>query len=314
MKRIILCLMTLLLVTIFTACGLEGNISTETPSSAENSEVSVMMLKKYMTFEEALLLSSNVVVAQYVGYRNFGDETIEFEFAVLESVLGDSADRIFVYARNANESIMARTSIDLYNNTELNFRVGGQYLLVLRRIWSPHRKVQENGYNIVSNIVIDLENPQNSSMYNEPLYLHSELDFRRGRLSEAQIIDYVREITKNNPPPVEYVMSSCVTEIVEGSDYILLIEVNELRSMARTDIQHTDIFYCTVVQVIKGALEPGFELAMVFLADTVRPGEQHIIAVRRVGEGSSMFKFTSRYSLFEIEQFDEIMAVLAQQQ
>ena len=127
MKRIILCLMTLLLVTIFNACGLEGNISTEIPSSAENSEVSVMMLKKYMTFEEALLLSSNVVVAQYVGYRNFGDETIEFEFAVLESVLGDSADRIFVYARNANESIMARTSIDLYNNTELNFRVGGQY-------------------------------------------------------------------------------------------------------------------------------------------------------------------------------------------
>ena len=313
MKRIRLCLMTLLIVTIFTACGPEGNISTEIQSSAENL-VSVMMTKKYITFEEALLLSSNVVVAQYVGYRNFGNETIEFEFVVLENVLGNSADRIYVYARNANVSIIGSTSIDLYNITDLNFRVGGQYLLVLNRIWSPHRKVQENGYNLLNNIVIDLENLQNSSMYNEPLYLHSELDFRRGRLSEAQVIDYVREITKNNPPAVEYVMSSCVTEIVDGSDYILLIEVNEFHSMARTDIQHTDIFHCTVVQVIKGALEPGFELAMVFLADTVRPGEQHIIAVRRVGEGSSMFKFTSRYSLFEIEQFDEIMAVLAQQQ
>ena len=314
MKRMVLYLLIFLIAMCFIACNSPNYLSTENQVFNDNSSVFVQMSVSYMTYEEALLLSTHVVVAQYLGHRNFGESAIEFEFYVLERVLGDSADRIFVYAMNTYSSTMGCERSIHFNNSDLSFNVGGQYLLVLRRIWAPHTKVNEDGYRLIRNLVVDLDNPQNSIMYNEPLYLHSELDFNRGRFSREQIVDHAREITRNNLPAIEYIRSSNVTEVVEESDYILLVEVNEFRSMARTDLQHTDIFYCTVVQVLQGDLEPGFELLMVFLADTVQPGEQHIIAVRRVEEGSHMFVFTSRNSMFEPTQFDEIMAVLKQQQ
>lgn len=314
MKRIILYSVTILSVMIITACSSQKNLLTENHWSSGNSNDYISMLTKYVTFEEALLLSTDIVVAQYVGYRSFGDNSIEFEFVVLERVLGESADRIFVYAINSTSTTIGAIESISYKDSDLSFYAGGQYLLVLERIWLPHSKVNENGYMLVRNLVVDLDNPQNSAMYGEPLHLHSELNFSRGCLSREQIVDYAREIAKNNHTDMDHIKSLDVTEVVEGSDYILLVEINELHSMARTDFQHTDVFFCTVIQVIKGDLEPGFELGMIFLADTVQPGEQHIIMVRRIEEGSSLFEFTSRNSMFETTQFGEIMAIAKHQQ
>lgn len=313
MKRIVIYSVILLIVTFFAACSSTNNLSTETPSSSDIVGTSISKFTEYITFEEALLRSTDIVVAQYVGRRNFGENSIELEFVVMERVIGNSADSIFVYATNTNSSTIGNNTSISYNNLDLPFNVGGQYLLALKRAWFPHSKIHEDGYILVRNLIVDLENPQNSMMYTEALYLHFELDFNRGHLSGDQIIEYARELARNNLPAIEYIMSSDVAEVAGKSEYILLVEVDELRSMALTDFQHTDIFYCTVVQVIKGNIEPGFELAMVFLADTVRPGEQHIIAVRRVEEGSSLFEFTSRYSLFKTTQFDEVMATVEQQ-
>jgi hypothetical protein len=47
-----------------------------------------------------------------------------------------------------------------------------------------------------------------------------------------------------------------------------------------------------------------------FFSDTVFQGEQHIVAVERISEGSSSFNFTSRNSLFSMDQLDENMEIL----
>jgi len=46
---------------------------------------------------------------------------------------------------------------------------------------------------------------------------------------------------------------------------------------------------------------------MVFFADTVRPRLQLIIAAERLSEGGNMFTMTSKNSVHDMDQFDEIM-------
>jgi hypothetical protein len=50
--------------------------------------------------------------------------------------------------------------------------------------------------------------------------------------------------------------------------------------------------------------------AVVFGADTVRTGELHIVAVEPLTVGSSTYEFTSKNSLFSMDQLDEIMAII----
>jgi len=55
----------------------------------------------YLTFEEAVTeFATDVVIAQYVGSRPFGNHSTEFEFIVLDRILGNAPERIFVYTLN----------------------------------------------------------------------------------------------------------------------------------------------------------------------------------------------------------------------
>ncbi|REK75538.1 hypothetical protein [Paenibacillus paeoniae] len=65
-----------------------------------------------------------------------------------------------------------------------------------------------------------------------------------------------------------------------------------------------------VVRSLKGDVKAGYEFVMIFLADTVLPGQQHIIATGPPAEGSSFYRFSSKNIL---EQFSEIMSMLRHQ-
>ena len=76
-----------------------------------------------------------------------------------------------------------------------------------------------------------------------------------------------------------------------------------------------DTFVVTVVDSLKGEFAAGYEVELTFFMDTVGIGEQHIVAIKpgppHPSTGLQMTHFTSRNSLFNLDQWDEIETIVA---
>jgi len=269
-------------------------------STANQTELSGI----HLDFEQALLISTDIVIANFVRQRSFGENLTEFEFNVTDRVLGNAADRIFVYSENTSN-----------NQDNLMFDRTTSYLLVLDRLHGATLKTHEDGFIFINNLIINLDNPTISTMNNDTLSNHSpRLDFDSTSLSENSIITFVRDITANNPPARERIRSDSFSDIIINSPYIFIVEVNEPRRLVSAQVtrdwMETDIYFCTIAEVIKGDVDINLEISVVFFADTVRTGEQYIVAVERISEGSTTFELTSANSLFIMSQLDEVMSII----
>jgi len=293
--------------------------TSDNDSMPETFELGIEVSYFYLTFEEALLNSAtDVVVAQYITSRPFGQNTIEFEFAVSERILGNAADRIFVYV----DKRLSASVIDTFNRAEftpgdLTFNQRTNYLLPLVAIIHPLANTHDDGFGFIRNIVIDLDNPSRSTMYNMPLSQHSEsLDFD-SRTSSREIISFVSDLTRHNQLGSDFIRSEAVEEIINESPYVLVVEINEPLSLSyeqsNTDWMLTDLYNATVVRALKGNISAGTQIVVEFAADTVFQEELHTIAAERIREGSNWFIYTSRNSLFQMEQLSEITQILESQ-
>ncbi|MCL2587768.1 MAG: hypothetical protein FWE31_06095 [Firmicutes bacterium] len=279
----------------------------------------VAITTEYATFEEALKEATDVVVAQYVESRPFGESLTEYEFVVTDRVLGNTADRIFIYeANDVSITVSGERHHSRYRPGEITFTAGTDYLLPLLSLDSVYSNTRDNGFRLIDNIIINLDEPSNSTMYNEPLNPHSRrLDFDSERLSRDRIISTVRRLTRRNSPAEDFIRSEDMVDIINGSPYVFIVEIGEARRLSGeggggADWRSTDIYYVILVESLKGNVSIDSELMNVmFIAGTVFSGERHIVAVERLEEGSSSFDFTSRNSLFSIDQLDEIMVLIS---
>ncbi|MCL2071415.1 MAG: hypothetical protein FWH07_04170 [Oscillospiraceae bacterium] len=268
----------------------------------------------YLTFEEAVSeFATDVVIVRYVGHEPFGERQslIEYEFIVVERILGNAADRIFVYAENPENINASVDGIDravLYKPGDLSFDADTEYMLALRKIENPLSHTHEDGFTFICNIVIDMDNPGESMMYSEELSLHSdELEFT-DELSEDDIIAFIEELTEDNTPGREFVQSDTTRVLISDSPYVFVVEVGELLVSPRTDWMSTDIYHVSAVQVLKGDVADGHEFLLTFAADTVKEGGRYIVAVEPIEEGyDDWFRLTSINSLFNFRRLSEIL-------
>ena len=290
--------MLILAITILVALTLVACNAADAPADSSNN-TAVSASRVYYTFEEVLPARTDVVIVNYVGHRPFGERLTEFEFTVVDRIVGNAADTIFVYSSDA-----------------LSFTEGSDYLLALYRLWQAHRRTHPDGFMFIGELIINLDDPTKSTMYNEPLYLHAtELDFNSMNLTREQIIAFVAEKTANNPPGRDHIRSDNIMDIITGSSYVLVVDIDRplrlVDEQVSRDWMETDIYYVTVVEALKGDIDVGAEMNVAFFADTVQTGERHTVAVRRVSEGGTSFDFTSRDSLYSMNQRDEILEILA---
>ena len=261
--------------------------------------------------------TTDVVTVQHISSQPFGETLAEHEFIVLERILGNAPDRIFVYTPRPLESPYMPPITSNHIGFTFAFNPETEYLLPLIRIGNPYAKTHEDGYTMVNYIVIDLDNPSNSVELGRPLssisYDLMEIDFEANP-SMKQIIQFISELTEGNPSGREYIRSDRLEDIIKDSPYVFVVEINRplrlAHEQATRDWGETDLFYATVVQVLKGDIEVGANIIVSFFAYTVQRGEQHIVAVEPLGEGSTWYRFTSRNSLFGLEQLEEIIQAL----
>jgi len=191
-------------------------------------------------------------------------------------------------------------------------------MLPLIAIAHPFANTHDDGFAFIRNIVIDLDSPVRSVMYSESLSQHSEnLNFE-SYVSRAEIVSFVGDLMRDNPPGRNIIRSEAVEDIINESPYILVVEINEPLSLFHeqpiTDGLFTDLYYVTVENLLKGNIDVGREIVIEFPADTVFEGERHTVAVVPIREGSNWFEFTSRNSLFQMDQLNEILQILTYQE
>lgn len=276
----------------------------------------------YATFEEVMLNEvSHMVIAQYVASRPFGEMHTEFEFVVSDWLLGETTERIFVYSMNAQIHVHGHHRHVSYVPHDLVFEHGVDYLLPIRFLPPVHptNPVPEDHFVFARQTFINLDDPAASNMYSEPLNEHMQsMSFTRAT-PRATILDFMSdfaeiiEYERRDAWQRIYIDSADIHDIINGSPYIFIVELIELiPTVGITTWMSVDNFYVNVIEVLKGEPVFWYETRIRFALNTVGVGQQLIVAVQPISEGSHFwFDLTStNNSIFGVDQLDEIRAIL----
>ena len=284
-------------------------------------ETRITRLYEYKTFEELVLDgATDVVIAQYVRSQPFGDGYTEFEFKVSERLLGDATDRIFVYMYTGSAHVHGASRHIHYTPGDLVFEHGIDYLLPLGRMFTLHPTNPRDGdiFIFLRQTVINLDYPEESNMFSEALDYHVEgMDFTED-VDSGLIIGFVESLTEMVDTSRIWrqiiIDSSDVYEIITYSPYVLVIKLDELFSSGTSIWVSTDIFHITVIEELKGTgLHHQYQQYVTLPLGVANVGDVLIIGAQRIGDTTTeWFDLTtsSNYAIFNIEQLDEIRAIL----
>ena len=266
---------------------------------------------KYISFEENLEEVNTVVKAKLVSIADCGDERVKFTFNVNEVLLGKAEETIdvvvtawlgFLAAPDGRPIYFANDSVftEYVDGVEEN----GEFLLMLIRSEDVYNKVNPR-YQWQRGMIINLDYIPKSEMYNEPLAKHATgIDINT--CTKEELIDYVCKLSKGNVQDKVISKAETLEDIVNESENVFHISVKEMQSKGDNSIKSTEIWTCEIKETMKGILPEGrTQISVVFFGDTVKAGEEYIVAVEEIG-GSALYRFITTNSLRPVSEKAEI--------
>lgn len=346
MKRIITCLLCIALLTSLCGCFADFNLAslgntttsnstgtvgstpdvttpetttpevTTTPQNPSDSASSnkpiikdetyvVNAYMEYLNFEDACKTATDVVVATFLGNRHYGLNTVEYSFAVKERILGDAPDQINVYVQGVTVFVDS-AAVGEYNQQEVYMYHDVDYLLVL-----DHRpSVYDNTdvYLFICGIYIDASNIEESRMYGQSIYPHSDkFDFSKADFQ--QVFEYIKELVKDNTPSVQIDKTLPVNEIIKNSTDILVVKVGKCEQKSVDAIRDIGYYTCTVSETLLGSVKPGATIEIKFRNEDVAEGDEIVVALNK--RNGLFYQITSLNSIFSTDQKDELASLIA---
>ncbi len=320
MKKILIFMLSALFCIALVSCkteSLNGTVSDDESVSKDKIEISkpqplggnsAAVIKKY-TFEEACRRANTAVVASYIKTEQFDEEYMRHEFQVKEHIFGNTEKTIGVFTlyRSIPSTDTYITSVQTRTQNHISFENGTDYLLLLYKDDSPYNVTTV--YSLINDIVINLDDPSLSTMYNTSLNYHTkEIKFKKST-SKASIINYVAELVKGNKQASEYIRSENREEIITLSENIFKVRIDEIFHVTNNNFKHQEMYYCTVTEVLKGDITASSRYVIIFFPETVKEGEEYVIAVGALGD-SRILKLSSKNSLFLLEEEKEISEII----
>lgn len=328
MRKIIICLLCCVMVLSLIGCSVQNPQTTDTtngdaenntvvnppvieepkqpeesynePSQSltENDEDYVVSANMdYLNFENACKFATDVVVATFTGSRPYGASFTEYSFTVKDRLLGDAPEEINVYAMDVN-IFVENESVGAYNEQELFLEHNTDYLLVLDHRVSVYNEVDI--YQFVCNIVIDVSDISNSTMYNQSIVAHSQ-SFDFSKTDTTSTIAYVKELVKNNTPSAQPVKNPSVNDIKTTSTDILVVKVEKCEKTVITDFRDTGFYSCMVKETLKGNIKSGESIQILFRNIDVEEGDEIIVALNNY-DGATYYRLTSLNSIFSLDK------------
>lgn len=272
---------------------------TETMGSQQMIYASVIP----MTFEEYVANASNIVRAKYLGARVEGNLAY-LSFEPLSQIEGQIEEETFNVVRRLDTVYYSTTGEYRYTGDYSRYVVGEEYLLVLEKHVSVYYDCDR--YYVLGDIFIPKTLDAGATMlgYEELAQFVTAEENITSTYSE--ICDYIEEIAKENPGKSEYVESTDLQDIVEGSTYIFKVKVEKYEGGAESN--NTERFYCTVSEQLKG-IPDGDRVLIIFVADTVEIGSEYIVLLDKVDETAIFYVLSSKNSVYPVSDTESIAVI-----
>ena len=315
MKKIIAILLCLCTVFCMVACD-NSKISSTTkdplfdqgnrlPNNSHGGTSGYGAVYDYRSFEDNLKEVDTIVKAKFVSISPVGDEYVKFTFSVSETLLGKVEDTINIYA-----SVMEGTLGSPHGNTiyfsedSVTVMEDYEYLLMIIKSEDVYSELSPR-YGWQRGMIINLDDISASEMYNESLALHATgIDINT--CTKEELIDYVCELTKGNEQKHLISKAETLEEIVNDAEKVFHIEVKSLLGEPSSALKTTEIWNCEIKETLKGSLSDTIkEAAIIFFDDTVKAGEEYIVAVNGI-DSETFYEFVTKDSLRPISEKNEI--------
>ena len=246
----------------------------------------------YLSFEDSLSLSTDIVAVEFLGYDEQEWYT-ELAFRVDEVLRGETAvgETLFVFELPA----VVEVTDDLrYTTGEDDYVPGTRYLLVLEREVSVY--FAHDRFHLLGNCRIPLTDGAACTRYGQPLAATSALPAEATGLEvEAAVAAACASLPAPELPARRYTAAENMDEIAAASEDILV--VTTLDALPPGELNGTQFYRCRVDEVLRGGTAVGETVIVVFFADTVAVGETVLVLANRSHPDSLVYTLSSARSV-----------------
>ncbi|MBQ7290838.1 MAG: hypothetical protein IJW76_03820 [Clostridia bacterium] len=322
MLKKIISLMTFLALLVSTvSCGYVGKEDLTTGWSHPNnpSQEGYSATYAYQTFEEYCTSNfvTDVIIGTLVNFGEFGNDHVRYTFQVNEAILGNANGMIDVIVPKLQGNVPEYTKEKLrFDESYIPAGIGIEYLLPLRKTVDLY-STPNIYYTWSYATAIILDDVPSSEMYNDLLYSHATgIDIKT--CTREEIIEYVRELTKNNQTSEEELSTAqSLKEIVKDASAVYHIKTWYLAKEVEGDLKHTEIWDCEILEALKGELPPEPEdpedpglVWIIFFPDTVEEGKEYIVAVDGIDGSQTFFELVTKDGLRPVSEKSQIKSYI----
>ncbi|MDR0889237.1 MAG: hypothetical protein LBM28_01145 [Oscillospiraceae bacterium] len=278
----------------------------DTPAEQTNITYSDII---YCGFTEAVSCSDVIVVGEYVAPGVFEDNGNwpMHTFKVKEVWRGDVPDEtVHLFGFNNYYHIIEGGSYQAGSN---DFEKGREYLLIMESHDSLYFDFTQ--YAIIGNMYIPIEDFSQSTMYGEPLEMHTDEVFE----DLAALHEWIQNAEPPEPKVKNFTTATDLPTIVEESGLVLQVKIT---GIAEEGAGNSRIYNCEILEEIKGGSTESLlgrnDIWLSLQLGKVEVGETYIVLVNRLGEDSLACIQSSLNSVFplsETETIEEIYALVA---
>lgn len=307
-KRIItLCLCIFMLMAVFCGCQ---SVQNKENSKGEHPQNQFQAVSVCLPLESLLDSVTDVVKAEVLNKNELPDE-IQYGLKIKDRYWGeDRGDTIRFSVGTYQLSMTVDGENKSYSPADMNYEIGKEYIFIMQYTIGVY--TEELSYcSVGGNIFLPVEDISNSTMRGEALKKHAQITKYK---TVEQLVSYITEYLQARPEQPTfvgnpYIQSTDLATILKESPYVLRVELVK----DNTEYYNpTDIFYCKIKEVLKGDAEVASEVTVYFFKNTVKVGDEYIIALEPSYEDATAhFRFSSKNSLFTVDRQDEILQYLS---
>lgn len=277
----------------------------------------------YYPFEKFASMSTDVVIAEFLGKQRLDKQFVEFKFTVCERLRGTAEGTISAYERPMIISMSGEHSSDgkdyRFRTDDYPFVVGNRYMLFIDGFDYAYLESPEY---FLQWCVIDMADLSKSYMYGRhDMALHVKgIDFNTATLES--MLEYVKSLLSNGKPVVEPVVKPVVEpaknieELVAMTPDIFVVTVGRKTDVIHRPMVDVDLHKCTIKEILKtdDATRPKDPLKIQFFQNTVKEGDEIIVFVD--GDGH-LYCFASKPTYIDciqpLDKKQEIISLLENQ-
>lgn len=290
----------------------ENTLNNSTDDSLLQNECSTNMqqemISEYFTFEELLMLSTDVLVGEFVKQYD-SDEYTVYEFSVIKRFLGEGAnDIVHIYANKADILIPERNIT--YSDNAQKYVPGEQYLLITERFSTVYD--ENDKYAVLGGLYFPINTLSESKIYGQTLSAHSksfDVALENDSASVEKLCDFITsKIKTNDTKPIgpNYLLTTELSEVVKKSTYVVQLKLDSIA----IDADDRCTYECTVIKDYKGNLKKT-TICATFSKGTVQLSKNYIVALEELA-GTNMIYFTlsSKNSVWTVDVENLVVATL----